>query len=86
MMTYAFDEDVHIDEIRDVVFCWLRDEKIGDRVRVEASREFVADNWKIEWRDKKGLIAEFQRRKGEYLERASRTPHSGGAFKTYVVP
>ena len=50
-MGYVYDDDVHIDERRDVVFCWLRNEKTRDRVRVEASREFIADNWRKEWSD-----------------------------------
>jgi hypothetical protein len=43
MVSYKYDDEAHIDEARDVVFCWLRDEKTGDRIRVEATREFIAD-------------------------------------------
>ena len=68
-----------------MVFCWLRDEKSGDRVRVEATREFILDNWGKEWKDKKGLIEEFQKRQGDYLERASKAPETGGAFRVYVM-
>jgi hypothetical protein len=85
VMSHVYDDDAHIDERRDVVFCWLRNEKTGDRVRVEATRKFILDNWKKEWSDKRGLIAEFQRRKADYLERASKAPESGGAFKVYVM-
>ncbi len=46
-MTYKYDDDVHIDEKRDVVFSWLRDDKTRDYIRVEATREFIADSWKI---------------------------------------
>jgi hypothetical protein len=85
MVSYKYDDDAHIDETRDVVFCWLRDEKTGDRVRVEATREFFADNWKIEWRDKRGLVEEFKKRRGAYVEDASMAVDSGGEFKIYVI-
>jgi hypothetical protein len=84
-MSYQYDDDAHIDERRDVVFCWFRDGKSGDRVRVEATRKFILDNWGKEWKDKKGLIEEFQKRKGDYLERAAKAPETGGAFKVYVM-
>jgi hypothetical protein len=46
-MSYKYDDDVHINEGRDVVFSWLRDDKTRDYIRVEASREFIEDNWKL---------------------------------------
>ncbi len=84
-MSYKYDDDAHIDEVRDVVFCWLRDDKTRDYIRVEATREFIADKWKIEWRDKKALIEEFQKRKDAYLDSASKTPDNGGEFKVCVM-
>jgi hypothetical protein len=84
-MSHKFDDDAHIDEVRDVVFCWLRNEKTHDRVRVEATREFIADNWKLEWREKNAVLAEFQKRKAAYLEQASKTPDQGGEFKIFVI-
>jgi len=84
-MACKFDNDAHVDERRDVVFCWLRDETTGDRVRVEASREFIADNWRKEWSDRSGLIAGFQKRKNDYLARAAQAPDTGGEFKVFVM-
>ena len=86
-MTYVYDDDAHIDEKRGVVYCWLRNQS-GDRVRVEATREFIADNWKIPWSDKKGLINEFQKRKAQYLDRAWMAPDDPGSrrdFRVYVI-
>jgi hypothetical protein len=87
-VTYVYDDDAHIDERRGVVYCWLRNQS-GDRVRVEATREFIADNWKIQWSDKKGLINEFQKHKAQYLDRAWKVPddrpHSRSDFRVYVI-
>jgi hypothetical protein len=83
-MTYVYDDDAHIDNDRDVVYCWLRNQS-GDRVRVEATRKQIEDNWKIEWSKKKAVIAEFQKRKMQYLDRAWKAPDSARDFRVYVI-
>lgn len=84
-MNYKYDEDIHIDERRDVVFCWLRDNETRDYIRVEATREFIADNWKIDWRDKDALTSEFKKRRNGYLDKASKTIDTDGNMKIYVM-
>jgi hypothetical protein len=86
-VTYVYDDDVHIDERRHVVYCWLRNQS-GDRVRVEATRKQIEDDWKIDWSDTKAVIAEFQKRKMQYLDRAWQAPDAPGSrseLRVYVI-
>ena len=83
-MTYVYDDDAHIDARRDVVYCWLRNQS-DDRVRVEATRKQIENDWKIDWSNKKSVIAEFQKRKMQYLDRAWKAPDSAGEFRVYVI-
>jgi hypothetical protein len=83
---YEYDEEVFIDEGRDVVFSWLRAGRGVPPVRVEMSREFLGDNWGIKWSDKAAVKAEFKLRRMAYLEPASKA--AGGSerdFRVYKV-
>jgi hypothetical protein len=86
-VTYVYDDDAHVDERGHVVYCWLRNQS-GDRVRVEATRKQIEDDWKIDWSDTKAVIAEFQKRKMQYLDRAWQAPDAPGDrsdFRVYVL-
>jgi hypothetical protein len=83
-VTYIYDDDAHIDERQHVVYCWLRNQS-GDRVRVEATRRQVEDDWKIDWSNSEAVIAEFQKRKMQYFDRAWKAPDSRGDFRVYVI-
>src|SRR5690349_18761952 len=69
---YEYDDEVFIDEDRDVVFCWLRGGRDVPPVRVEVTRELIADNWGIGWSNKEALKSEFRSRRMAYLEPASK--------------
>lgn len=84
-MNYKYDENIHIDERRDVVFCWLRNDETRDYIRVEATRGFIADKWKIECGNKEALISEFKKRRDAYLDKASKTIDTEGELKIYVM-
>lgn len=85
-MAYRYDDAVHVDPNRDVAFSWLRDERgVGSRVRVEVSREHMEDYWRVEWRDQRVVCDEFAKRRGEYIDRASRLPEDGTDFRIYQI-
>jgi hypothetical protein len=54
-------------------------------IRVEATRGFIADKWKIEWGNKEALISEFKKRRDAYLDKASKTIDTEGELKIYVM-
>jgi hypothetical protein len=77
-MAYAYDTEAHIDFDRGVIFSWLRDQAgKGSPVRVEASREYIADHWRVDWQDPKSVEAEFMRRRDEYVAAAADLPEPG---------
>jgi hypothetical protein len=83
---YEYDDEVFIDEARDVVFSWLRGGREVPPVRVEALREFIDDNWGIKWSERAVAKAEFKRRRMAYLEPASKAAGgSSGVFRVYVI-
>jgi hypothetical protein len=86
-MGYSYDKEMHFDEERDVVFCWLRsDEKNVPPVRVEVSREYIEDNWHLGWNEREKIKAEFEKRRAGYLEPASKA--AGGSdtrFRVYKI-
>lgn len=85
-MAYKYDEPVHIDSNREVAFCWLRDEGgNGSPVRVEVSRKYMKDHWRVEWRDERIVRNEFLERRCGYVEAASRLPELGGDCRVYQI-
>ena len=85
-MTMVYDDDVHIngDERGDFVFSWPRDH--GRKpVRVQASKQFVTDHWKLAWSDRKAVKDAFRARRGMYLKTADQAPDTAIAFRIFAI-
>ena len=69
-MDATYDDAVHFDHLIDngIVFSWLR-MKNGLDVRVEVNRRVVKDVWKIAWKDRRAVEAEYRLRRNAYKDR-----------------
>jgi hypothetical protein len=83
---WTYDDEIIVDGSRMCLSCWLRGGRGVPAVRVDVSREFIEDEWGIEWSDKEAAIREFKLRRMAYLEPASKA--AGGSdlvFRLYSV-
>jgi hypothetical protein len=85
-MDAKYDDEVHFDHLIEngIVFSWLRVSGAGD-VRVQASRRFVEDVWKMDWNERRAVEAEYRMRRDGYKDAAMKCAGRGDEFRVYPI-